>query len=453
MLERKSMRHLLEWKQTRQGATALLIEGARRVGKSTLVEEFAKRHYRSYLLIDFARIPDEVADLFRNLRTDLDKFFLYLSAYYRVTLHPRESLIIFDEVQTFPLARAFVKFLVADGRYDYIETGSLLSIRQNVRDIVIPSEEETYRLNPLDFEEFLCATGNEQLVHLIGEAFQRKEALPDALHRRASGLLREYMLVGGMPRVTDVYATSHSFEKADGEKRRILDLYRKDVARFAHGYQDKVGSVFDEIPAQLSKHEKRFTLASLGKTARMRTYEEAFFWLADAQITIPCFASTDPSVGLALSRDSSALKCYVADTGLLAAMALLTSNATKEDLYRKVLFGNLSLNEGMFTENLVAQTLVAKGDRLFYYSQSGKKEGEERLEIDFLTVRPFPDARNKPRVTPIEVKSSVRFRTVSLDRFVQKFRERIGNEIVVYPGPLRKEGRRLLVPLYAAHCL
>ena len=225
------------------------------------------------------------------------------------------------------------------------------------------------------------------------------------------------------------------------------------MARFAHGYQDKVGSVFDEIPAQLSKHEKRFTLASLGKTARMRTYEEAFFWLADAQITIPCFASTDPSVGLALSRDSSALKCYMADTGLLAAMALLTSNATKEDLYRNVLFGNLSLNEGMLTENLVAQTLVAKGDRLFYYSQSGKKEGEERLEIDFLTVRPFPDARNKPRVTPIEVKSSVRFRTVSLDRFVQKFRERIGNEIVVYPGPLRKEGRRLLVPLYAAHCL
>lgn len=453
VIDRKAMDRLVEWKQNRRGAAALLIEGARRVGKSTLAEAFGKRHYRSYLLIDFARIPQEVADIFMNLRTDIDKFFQYLSAFYGVRLYPRESLVIFDEVQTFPIARGFIKYLVADGRYDYIETGSLLSIRQNVQEIVIPSEEESFRLNPLDFEEFLVATGNDSLSDLIREAFERGYAVPDALHRKASRLFREYMLIGGMPRVVDVYAQTSSFEKADEEKRRILDLYRKDVARFAYGYQDKVGSIFDEIPAQLSKHEKRFTLASLGKSARSRTYEEAFFWLADAQISIPCFSSTDPSVGLALSRDSSALKCYMADTGLLATMSLLTSNATKEDLYRGVLFGKLSLNEGMLVENVVAQTLVAKGDRLFYYSQSGKKEGEERLEIDFLVVRPFKDAGGKPRVSPIEVKSSVRFRVLSLERFAEKFREKIGTEYVVYPGPMRRDGRRLLVPLYAAHCL
>lgn len=453
MIERKATQKLLQWKQSRQGSTALLIEGARRVGKSTLVEDFAKRYYRSYLLIDFALIPKEVAGFFEDLRNDLDKFFQYLSAFYRVTLYRRESLIIFDEVQAFPMARAFIKYLVADGRYDYIETGSLLSIRQNVQDIVIPSEEESFRLNPLDFEEFLGATGNASLAELIRESFSRGDALPDALHRQALGAFREYMLVGGMPRVADVYAQSLSFEKADEEKRRILELYRKDVARFAVGYKDKVASIFDEIPAQLSKHEKRFTLASLNKSARLRTYEEAFFWLADAEITIPCFAATDPSVGLALSRESSAMKCYMADTGLLATMALLTSNATEEELYRNVFLGKIGLNEGMLTENVIAQTLVANGDRLFFYSQSGRKDGEERLEIDFLVVRPFKDAAGKPRVSPIEVKSSTRFSTVSLDRFTARFQKKLGTAYVIYPGPYKKEDRRVLVPLYAAHCV
>ena len=208
-----------------------------------------------------------------------------------------------------------------------------------------------------------------------------------------------------------------------------------------------------EIPAQLFKHEKRFTLASLGKTARSRTYEEAFFWLSDAQISIPCFTATDPSVGLALSRNTSALKCYMADTGLLATMALITSNATGEDLYRNVFLGKIGLNEGMLTENVVAQTLVAKGERLFFYSQSGKKEDEERLEIDFLVIRPFKDASGKARVSPIEVKSSTRFKTVSLDRFTSLFQKKIGTEYVIYPGAFKKDGRRLLVPLYAAHCI
>ena len=223
VIDRKAMDRLVEWKQNRRGATALLIEGARRVGKSTLAEAFGKRHYRSYLLIDFARIPQEVADIFMNLRTDIDKFFQYLSAFYGVRLYPRESLVIFDEVQTFPIARGFIKYLVADGRYDYIETGSLLSIRQNVQEIVIPSEEESFRLNPLDFEEFLVATGNDSLSDLIREAFERGDAVPDALHRKASRLFREYMLIGGMPRVVDVYAQTTSFEKADEEKRRILE--------------------------------------------------------------------------------------------------------------------------------------------------------------------------------------------------------------------------------------
>ena len=452
MINRKAFKKLLDWKTNQQGSTALLIEGARRVGKSTLAEEFGRKHYRSYLLIDFSLIPKEVADFFEDLRTDIDRFFQYLSAYYGVTLYRRNSLIIFDEVQLFPKARGFIKYLVADGRYDYIETGSLLSIHQNVEGIVIPSEEESFRLNPLDFEEFLSAIGEEALSELIRDSFSKNEALPPPLHRKAMGAFREYMLVGGMPKVVDTYAKKRSFEKADEEKRHILELYRKDVDRFARGYKHKVLSIFDEIPAQLSKHEKKFKLTSLTKDARMRAYEEAFMWLNDAQITIPCYGVSDPSVSLALSRESL-LKCYMADTGLLATMALITSNVTKEDLYRNVFLGKIAINEGMLTENIVAQTLVANGDRLFFYSQTGHAEDESRMEIDFLIIRPFSDAAGKPRVSPIEVKSTTRMTTISLDRFAAKFEKKIGHQYIFYPGPLKKDRERLYVPLYAAHCV
>lgn len=453
MLRRKAYDRLLRWKEERQGATAILLEGARRVGKSTLVEEFGRREYASCLVIDFFQAPDEVKGYFEDYRTDFDTLFLYLEAFYGVDLVRRDSLVVFDEVQMYPPARGLIKYLVADGRYDYIETGSLLSIKQNVQDIVIPSEEEAVRLDPLDFDEFLWAMGEENLATLILRQFEALKPLPDGLHRRAAGLLREYLLVGGMPRPVAVYVEQRKFAPVDAEKRQILSLYRNDVARFAHGYEHKVASVLDNIPGQLSKHEKRFSLASMGKSARMRGYEEAFFWLADARIANICYASNDPSVGLSLNADNSSLKCYMADTGLLVTLAFADGDSTDEGVYRSVLRGDIGVNEGMLVENVVAQMLVAGGHRLFFYSQSGKRKGEERMEIDFLITRPYANAAGKPRVSPIEVKSPRQYGTTSLDRFKERFGKRVGTQYVLHPKQMRFEDDRVYLPLYMGFCL
>ena len=453
MLERKAYGQLMEWKERSKGKTALLVEGARRVGKSTLVEEFGRNEYRSHLIIDFFQAPNEVKGYFEDYRTDFNTLFLYLSTYYGVNLHERESLIVFDEVQMFPEARGLIKYLVEDGRYDYIETGSLLSIKQNVENIVIPSEEESIELGPLDFEEFLWGMGEEQLASLIRKQFDSRTPLPDGLHRRASGLLREYMLVGGMPEPVSIYIEHRKFAPVDAAKRRIVNLYRNDMARFAHGYEFKVTSVLDGIPGQLSKHEKKYTLSSIDKSARMRTYEEAFFWLADARIANICYAASDPAVGLSLSMEQTALKCYMADTGLLVTLAFADRRETDENVYRSVLRGDIGINEGMLTENVVAQMLRANGHKLFFYSQSGKKEGEERMEIDFLIIRPYSDAAMKPRICPVEVKSPRQYGTISLDRFKEKSEKHIGNQYVLHPKQLKVDGDRIYLPLYMGFCL
>ena len=453
MLKRKAYDKLLEWKHASSGATALLIEGARRVGKSTLVKEFGENEYKSCLIVDFFQAPDEVRGYFSDYRADLDTLFLYLSTFYGVELHERNSLIVFDEVQMCPSARGLIKYLVADGRYDYIETGLLLSIKQNVSGIVIPSEEEAFELGPLDFEEFLWAMGERQLADLIKSQFDKLKPLPDVLHRKALGLLREYMLVGGMPKPVDVYAAQRSFVAVDKEKRRILSLYRNDVARFARGYEFKVVSILDGIPGQLSKHEKKFTLSSISKSARMRSYEEAFFWLADARIANLCYASCDPSVGLSLSMDQTSLKCYMADTGLLVSLAFADDLGVKESVYRTVLRGEIGINEGMLTENIVAQMLVAGGHNLFFYSQSGKSEGEERMEIDFLIQKPYSNAAGKPRISPIEVKSPRQYGTTSLDRFKKRFDKKIGTQYVLHPKQMKVEQDRVYLPLYMGFCL
>lgn len=453
MLKRKAYDKLLEWKNCSAGKSALLIEGARRVGKSTLAQEFGRNEYKSCLHIDFFQAPKEVRQYFYDYSNNLDALFLYLSAYYAVDLHEGETLIIFDEVQMFPFARGMVKYLVADGRYDYIETGSLLSIKQNVENIVIPSEEEALQLNPFDFEEFLWAMGETNLASLIKSSFDALRPLPDNLHRKALSLFREYMLVGGMPEPISIYTEQRRFEPVDRVKQQIIDLYRNDVARFAHGYEYKVVSVLDGIPGQLSKHEKKFTLSSISKSARMRTYEEAFFWLADARIANVCFASTDPSVGLGLSAEQSSLKCYLADTGLLVTLALSMGTVGKEEVYRAVLKGDIGLNEGMLTENAVAQALCANGHKLFFYSQSGKKVGEDRMEIDFLIVRPYANAAGKPRISPIEVKAPRQYGTTSLDRFKKKFNKRIGTQYVLHPKQIKIDEGRVYLPLYMACCL
>ena len=453
MLKRKAYQTLLAWKEKRKGSTALLIEGARRVGKSTLVREFGENEYDSCLVIDFFQAPQEVKDYFSNLLFDLDTLFLYLSTFYGVELYERKTLIIFDEVQMCPAARGAIKYLVADGRFDYIETGSLLSIRQNVKGIVLPSEEEVINLNPLDFEEFLWAMGQVQLADLIKDRFNALMPLPDMLHRKALGFLREYMLVGGMPKPVDVYASQRQFEQVDEEKRNILLLYRNDVAKFARGYEFKVTSILDGIPSQLSKHEKKFKLSSISTSARMRSYEEAFFWLADARIANICYAACDPSVGLSLNMNQTALKCYMADTGLLVSLAFADDSHTDENVYRSVLRGDIGINEGMLTENIVAQMLVASGHKLFFYSQSGKTEGNERMEIDFLVKRPYENAAGKPRISPIEVKSPRQYGTSSLDKFKKHFDKKIGNQYVLHPKQVKIEGDRVYLPLYMGFCI
>jgi len=334
MFERKVYKKLLTWKQESSGEKALLIEGARRIGKSTIAEEFGKKEYKSYILIDFNDVSNVVKDAFEKYLNDLDTFFLILSTEYNTTLFPKESLIIFDEVQHYPRARQLIKYLVQDGRYDYLETGSLIRLKKNVQDIIIPSEEDHIEMFPLDFEEFLWAMGDEETYLLIKYCFENKKPLGDALHRKIMNDFRQYILVGGMPQSVIAYMDNKDFYASDIAKRRILNLYREDVAKFAAGYEDKVFAVFDNIPGQLSKKEKKYKLSSLGKQARFRTYEDSFIWLNEAMIVNACFNATDPHVGLALSADNATQKRYMADTGLLVTQTFRDKKYTDNNLYR-----------------------------------------------------------------------------------------------------------------------
>lgn len=309
MLRRKIYDRLVSWKQNSKGSSALLIDGARRVGKSYIAEQFAADEYRTHITIDFGNAPKDVLDLFVYDSADLDLFFAKLAAFYSTTLHKRESLIIFDEVQQYPRARQLIKYLVADGRYDYLETGSLIRLKKNVQDIIIPSEEEHIEMFPMDFEEFLWAMGDEATVPLIRRCFETRKPLGQPLHRKVMNDFRQYLLVGGMPQAVLAYLDGKNFEAADEAKRRILRLYRDDVSKFAEGYEDKVFAIFDGIPGQLSKKEKKYTLSSLDKNARFRTFEDSFIWLSEAMVVNTCFNATDPNVGLALSADHTKQKC------------------------------------------------------------------------------------------------------------------------------------------------
>ena len=317
---RKFYKRLLDWKKE-CGKSALMIDGARRVGKSWISKEFAKKEYGSYLIIDFFIAPQEVKDIFERYLDDLDSFFMRISAYYSVKLYERKSLFIFDEVQFYPRARSAIKYLVADGRYDFIETGSLLSIQENTKDILIPSEERHLRLNPMDFEEFLMATGNETLFPVLKNCFEKKIPMGQALHRKAMDLFRLYLIVGGMPQAVKEYVVSQDFEKVDAQKREILELYRNDIRKHAKGSELKAESIFDEIPSELSKHEKKFKLSSLKKKAKMRDYDDAFMWLKDSRIANFCYNADEPNIGLTLNKNRTTLKCYMADTGLLISHA------------------------------------------------------------------------------------------------------------------------------------
>ena len=430
----------------------MLIEGARRVGKSTIVEEFARREYETYLIIDFTRVSASFKQTFLDTRSDMDSFFLYLAAEFGARFVEHKTLIVFDEVQAFPPAREFIKHLVADGRYNYIETGSLVSIKSNVKDILIPSEEEAIKMQPLDFEEFLWAMGENALATMIRRSFDEMKSLPDSLHRKADRLWREYMLVGGMPQSVDAYVGTRDMMSSDKAKRLILNLYRNDVEKHGGTAAKRIKAVFDAIPGQLSRHEKKLVYASIDKDSRARDYVTALAWMKEAATVNLCTLCTDPSIGLGLSENDEAVKCYMADTGLLASMALASPDSALSGIYRQVLMGDVEVNEGMLMENAVAQQLRANGHPLFFYSKYSEVK-EERMEIDFLIVRPYPDAALKPRVCPVEVKSGKRYSPVSLNKFKAKFKKRVGTEYVLHTKPLKVEGDRVFLPLYMTICL
>lgn len=453
VFKRKAYEDLLRWKREAQGSRALLIEGARRVGKSTLAKEFAAREYASSLVIDFSEASDEIKELFTQYRSNVDTFFMYLQAYTGVSLPKRESIVVFDEVQRFPPAREFVKQLVADGRYDYLETGSLISIRRNVEDIVIPSEEVPLRLNPLCFEEFLWALGEENLADAIRSSFEGKTPLPQALHRKAERLFREYMLVGGMPQAVWVYLNEKDFGKVDQVKRGILSLYRNDIEKFGSADALRIRRVFASLPGQLARHEKKFKLSSLEKSARSREYADAFFWLSDACISATCLGVSDPAVGLAATVDESSFKCYMADTGLLVAHLFADNEQTPHEVYRDILLGKLEINEGMFTENAVAQQLMAAGHNLYFYSTRDRADSSNTMEIDFLITAGYDDAAGRMRVSPVEVKSTKRYGAKSLEKFKAKFGKRVGARYVLHPRPMEVDGDLIRLPLYMAHLL
>ena len=453
MFKRHAYDDLLRWKRESKGTRALLLEGARRVGKSTLAREFAEREYAAHLVIDFSEASDDLKMLFRDYRADVDSFFMYLQAFTGVSLPRRDSLIVFDEVQRFPPAREFIKQLVADGRYDYLETGSLISIRRNVEGIVIPSEETALRLNPLNFEEFLWAEGEDQLAAAIRTSFEGKTPLPEAIHRKAERLFREYMLVGGMPQAVDAYVAEKDFGKVDRAKRDILSLYRGDIEKFGGTDALRIRRVFSTLPGQLAHHEKKFVLSSLDSNARSRDYADAFFWLADACISATCIGVDDPSVGLAATADERTFKCYMADTGLLICQLFADNAETPHELYRDILLGKLEINEGMFTENVVAQQLASNGHGLYFYSKRDRENSANTMEVDFLIAAGYDDAAGRMRVSPIEVKSTKRYGAKSLEKFKTKFGSRAGLRYILHPKPVQVEGDLTRLPLYMAHLL
>ena len=445
-MKRKVYKQLQEWKKISGGTSALMVEGARRIGKSYIVEEFARNEYDDYLLINFRSAPKEVKEWFDLYLEDLDKLLLNLQLHYNKQLKPRRSVVIFDEVQDCPRAREAIKFLVADGRFDYIETGSLISIKKNVKDIVIPSEEETLEMYPMDFEEFMWAMGNETLMPFIEDCFERRVPLGQALHRKALDLFRLYMVVGGMPQAVLKYNETKDFRKVEAVKRQILTLYRNDIHKYADNAETKVTAIFDEIPGQLQKHEKKFRLSAISSSARMRDYDDAFFWLNDARIVNCCYNATEPSLGLRLNESRTTLKCYMADTGLLISHAFNDKGSVPVEVYQKLILGKLDVNEGMLMENIVAQMLAAAGHKLFFYSKSSNEDAEERMEIDFLIRK--SKITNRHNISPIEVKSGKRFSLISLEKCIKKFAEYLSTAFVLYDGDLKVENDIVYLPLY-----
>lgn len=451
ILKRKVYMALQEWKNDCKGKKAILVEGARRIGKSTVCEEFGRNEYKSYLLIDFSQVTEIVKSYFETHLNDLDTFFMMLSTAYGVKLYERESLIIFDEVQLFPKARQAIKHLVKDGRYDYIETGSLISIKENVKDILIPSEERHIKMYPLDFEEFCMALGEEQIIEYIKKCFRERCPLGKGLHEKAMLLFRQYMLVGGMPRsVVAFIEGKKDFDSADAEKRDILELYRSDIMKIDIKYRSKVLSIFDQIPGFLSSHEKRVVLKEVGQKSYAEQYEDTFFWLADSMIANECFLCSDPNIGLSINEKRAYIKCYLADTGLLVSHAFDENDLLEAEVYKQILNDEIAINEGMLYENIIAQMLVANGHKLYFYTHYSEEKHRNDIEIDFLISN---NSKLKYKMYPIEVKSGKRYTVKSLKRFQEKYKDRIAECYVIHPRDLSFKENVICIPPYMAICL
>ena len=452
IFKRKIDDELLKWKNNCKGEKALLIEGARRIGKSTAVERFAKEHYKSYILIDFSKASESTKQLFYEYLEHLDTFFMLLSSQYNVTLYERDSVIVFDEVQLFPKAREAIKHLVKDGRYDYIETGSLISIKENTRNILIPSEERSICMRPMDFEEFAWALGENMIIDYIKKCFDEKIPLHESLHSKAMLLFKQYMLVGGMPKAVDAFLEQRKqFWKCNEEKRDILKTYRNDILKLDTNYKDKVLSIFDQIPGFLSTHEKRVRISSIGENDKAINYEETFFWLSDSMICNECFLCNDPNVGLSLNENRSFIKCYMGDTGLLVSHAFDENKKNDINVYAAILNDKLSINKGMLFENVVAQMLVANGNKLFFYTHYSEEKHRNDMEVDFILSS---GGKTSNKIIPIEVKSSYSYKTESLEKFIDKFKSRIDQAYIIHPKNLSiKENGIICIPVYMTFCL
>jgi hypothetical protein len=435
VFKRKVYDRLLEWKQRSNGRTAVLVQGARRVGKSTIVEEFARKEYKSYILIDFSKASAEIKGLFDDLM-DLNFLFLRLQAVYQVTLHQGESVLVFDEVQCCPRARQAIKHLVADGRYHYIETGSLISIKQNTKDIIIPSEEERIDMFPLDFEEFLWAIGDEVSFPLLRQFYERKMPLGPA-HRSKEKDLRIYMLVGGMPQAVQEYLSTNNLSMVDRVKRSIIQLYYDDFMKIDPS--GRLGKLFLAIPGQLSKNNSRYVASDVLGNVDSSVRFELLANLEDSKTVLVSYHADDPNIGMSLTRDLNRFKIFLADTGLFVTLAFWDKSYAENVVYQKLLLDKLEVNMGYIYENLVAQMLAASGYRLFYYTFP--KDTKHNYEIDFLLSL-------GSKIAPIEVKSSGYKTHASLDAFCQKFSSRIKARYLVYTKDYGHDGETLHIPFY-----
>ncbi len=435
--KRKMYDTMLKWKSERNGDTALLIQGARRIGKSTIAEEFARHEYKSYILIDFSKVSKEVTDLFNDI-SDLNYLFLRLQFIYQVQLYERESVIIFDEVQLQPLARQAIKHLVKDHRYDYIETGSLISVRSKSRDIIIPSEETKVDMYPMDYEEFRWALGDTATVSLLRTAFEKKLPLGDAVHRKLMRDFRLYMLVGGMPQAVSAYIKTNNFAAVDLTKRDIIALYEEDFGKIDDSGRAK--ALYDDIPAQLSKNALRYQVSKAIKDEKVERVVNVVKVMVDSMTVNVAYHTDDPNAGLTLTKNEQYFKMYASDTGLFVTLAFKDSDITENVIYDKLLNDKLSTNLGYVYENVIAQMLRATGKNLFYHTIS-YAEGKKYYEIDFV----IPD---KHKISPIEVKSSGYKTHKSLDEFCSKFSDHIMNKYLIYTKDYKRENGVEYIPVY-----